>query len=362
MVAVVVLATLVVGLQTLSGSSVEQADGHDDPSREQARGGNARGVVVARSQTDRSVADARWVGNLLAETPRTRARAVASADHDFVENDRGWLIGDGERAERTGTGTPFDLSADVAKILRAAASWQENGADRAGPVGLVEDAGALGPIPENVIAHRAPPGSQLLEDAPIAIGEATDATQAASNLAPASPTSPPPNALPMPDEPVEPPQPVGPGPSGDAELSSTDPSPESSESDALLGAAAAEALSMVSMVNQARAEAGLPPLIVDVAMGSVAQAHSEDMAVGGYFSHTNGAGLDPFDRMRAAGILFRGAGENISRNGSTAAAHAGLIDSPGHRANILNERFTRIGIGVYVAGPNTIFFTQLFAY
>ena len=66
--------------------------------------------------------------------------------------------------------------------------------------------------------------------------------------------------------------------------------------------------------------------------------------------------------MRIAGISFHGAGENIARYGSTTAAHGGLMDSPGHRTNILNERFTRIGIGVFIVGPGTVFFTQLFAY
>jgi uncharacterized protein YkwD len=119
---------------------------------------------------------------------------------------------------------------------------------------------------------------------------------------------------------------------------------------------------MVSLVNQARTEAGLPTLVVDFAMAAVARAHSIDMAANDYFSHTNLDGLSPFDRMRNAGIAYQGAGENIARYRSTAAAHAGLMDSSGHRANILNERFTRIGIGVFVDGTGSMFFTQLFAY
>lgn len=123
---------------------------------------------------------------------------------------------------------------------------------------------------------------------------------------------------------------------------------------------ATEEARMRALLNGARAEAGLPALISDPRMVAVARAHSADMAARGYFDHTNPDGQSPFDRMRAAGISFGRAGENIALYPSTDGAHAGLMESPGHRANILGDRYGRVGVGVHAAGGR-LYFTQLFA-
>ncbi len=125
------------------------------------------------------------------------------------------------------------------------------------------------------------------------------------------------------------------------------------------GSAADEA-QMLALLNGARAEQGLAALVADARMAAVARAHSADMAARGYFAHTNPDGLNPFDRMRAAGISFGRAGENIAAYPTTGGAHAGLMASPEHRTNILEASYTRVGIGIHADG-DSLYFTQLFA-
>jgi uncharacterized protein YkwD len=116
---------------------------------------------------------------------------------------------------------------------------------------------------------------------------------------------------------------------------------------------------LVALVNEARVARGLAPLEVDVNLRAVARLHSADMHVRDYFAHENPDGLDPFDRMRVGGITYRWAGENLARARSAERAHELLMESPGHRDNLLNERFGRIGIGA-VETTNGWLFTQLF--
>lgn len=79
----------------------------------------------------------------------------------------------------------------------------------------------------------------------------------------------------------------------------------------------------------------------------MAQAHSQDMADRGYFSHTNPEGQSPFDRLRAAGIDFSSAGENIASGPTTAQAVFDLwMGSSGHRANIERCAYTHHGVGL----------------
>lgn len=119
-----------------------------------------------------------------------------------------------------------------------------------------------------------------------------------------------------------------------------------------------------NLVNAERAAHGLPPLSMTRALRSVARAHSQDMADNDFFSHTNLDGQSPFDRMRAAGIEYRTAGENIGWNNYPNPAEIavqGWMDSPGHRANILRESFTHTGMGVAVSDDGKYYFTQVFA-
>lgn len=117
---------------------------------------------------------------------------------------------------------------------------------------------------------------------------------------------------------------------------------------------------MLVLVNQERAKVGLAALVWDEELAKVARAHSTDMLARGYFAHKNPDGLSPFDRMANAGITFKAAGENLAYAATVELAHGGLMRSPGHRANILEKDFGRVGFGVIDAGPYGKMFTQSF--
>jgi uncharacterized protein YkwD len=117
---------------------------------------------------------------------------------------------------------------------------------------------------------------------------------------------------------------------------------------------------MFDLVNQERQKAGVPLLKWDEKLADVARAHSKDMMVNGFFSHTGLGGDSPFDRMAKAGIVFKTAGENIAYAATVDLAHNGLMRSPGHRANILDKDFGTIGIGVIDGGIYGKMFSQEF--
>lgn len=117
---------------------------------------------------------------------------------------------------------------------------------------------------------------------------------------------------------------------------------------------------LVALVNEERAAAGLVSLELDPRLVPVARAHSAEMFRLRYFSHTSPATGSPFDRLTTGGISYTRAGENLAYARSVATAHRGLMDSPGHRENILRPEFRRIGVGVMSAGPYGRMFTQLF--
>ncbi|MCL6613629.1 MAG: hypothetical protein K6U03_03235 [Firmicutes bacterium] len=117
---------------------------------------------------------------------------------------------------------------------------------------------------------------------------------------------------------------------------------------------------LLEQVNAERAKAGLAPLQLDYRLVQTARAKSRDMVQNGYFGHQSPTLGSPFDQMRAAGISYRTAGENIAGNPSAAGAMRAWMNSPGHRANILNPSFTRIGIGVVDGGPYGKILTQHF--
>jgi uncharacterized protein YkwD len=117
---------------------------------------------------------------------------------------------------------------------------------------------------------------------------------------------------------------------------------------------------MLEMVNAERAAQGIPPLAADPELAEVARAHSRDMFARGYFSHVNPDGQEPFDRMRQANVRFLAAGENLALAQTLPSAHQGLMNSPGHRANILRPQFGRVGIGVLDGGRYGLMVTQKF--
>ncbi|MHB8917438.1 MAG: CAP domain-containing protein, partial [Desulfocucumaceae bacterium] len=103
---------------------------------------------------------------------------------------------------------------------------------------------------------------------------------------------------------------------------------------------------MLDLVNTARTNAGLKPLQADMALVRLARLKAQDMIANNYFSHTSPTYGSPFDMMKAAGVTYRYAGENLAGAPAVDVAHTNLMNSPGHRANILNVNFTKVGIGV----------------
>lgn len=117
---------------------------------------------------------------------------------------------------------------------------------------------------------------------------------------------------------------------------------------------------MLEMVNRERIANNLAPLAPDPEMTEVARRHSADMFERGYFSHQTPEDKSPFDRMRDAGVSYRTAGENLALAPTLQIAHTGLMNSPGHRANILRPQFGRLGIGILDGGRRGLMVTQNF--
>jgi len=117
---------------------------------------------------------------------------------------------------------------------------------------------------------------------------------------------------------------------------------------------------MLQLVNEERTKAGLSALAPDPEMTEVAREHSRDMFARGYFAHFTPEGKSPFDRMNAAHVQYTTAGENLALAHSLSIAHNGLMNSPGHRANILSPSFGRVGIGILDGGFYGLMVSQEF--
>ena len=116
-------------------------------------------------------------------------------------------------------------------------------------------------------------------------------------------------------------------------------------------------------VNAIRVQHGLSPLLRESAIDAVAIAHSEDMLARDYFAHVNPEGQGVGDRLTAAGIPWRGAGENLAwtfgHTDPVPVSVNGWMNSPGHRANILNDSWTHTGVGIAYDGSEA-YITQVF--
>lgn len=120
-------------------------------------------------------------------------------------------------------------------------------------------------------------------------------------------------------------------------------------------------VAMFALVNHERREQGATELEWAPAIAPVARDHARDMFEQGYFSHINLEGEDVGDRLREAGVVYMVAGENLALAPSLELAHDGLMQSPGHRSNILASEFGRVGIGVIDGGNYGKMFVQVFA-
>lgn len=119
-------------------------------------------------------------------------------------------------------------------------------------------------------------------------------------------------------------------------------------------------MEILGLVNMERQKAGLAPFLHSEELSKVARAKSQDMAKNNYFSHNSPTYGDPFTMIRNFGIQYRTAGENIAKGYSSAqSVMNGWMNSSGHRANILNPAFGKIGIG-YANIDGISYWTQIF--
>lgn len=116
----------------------------------------------------------------------------------------------------------------------------------------------------------------------------------------------------------------------------------------------------VMLLNEARKTEGLEPLKVNLRLAKLAADYAMDMNKRRFFAHIDPDGKDPFDRMAAIGIDLPNEGENIALSPDVETAHRMLMESPLHRENILNPKFTEIGIGVRPDSRGGIYLVQEF--
>jgi uncharacterized protein YkwD len=169
---------------------------------------------------------------------------------------------------------------------------------------------------------------------------------------------------------------AAPGQSGSAVPTAT-AAPSSSATPGSAGAqAGSPADQVLTLINQARSAAGLPPLTVTAGLVASADAHNLRMAGGCGLTHQCPGEPAIGDREMAAGVIWTAAGENIGEGGPVAASTAAtaqmavtltqdmLDEQPpddGHRLNILSTAFTHIGIAVYRDSSGTVWLTQDFS-
>ncbi|MFJ4003186.1 CAP domain-containing protein [Streptomyces sp. NPDC090023] len=267
---------------------------------------------------------------------------------------------------RTGLlGVSAAVALGTAAVATGAVPGLQNyriGGTSSGPGETVQAVGA----PGNAASEQG--GSTGSADTPSTPGSPSTGDQrtttpaAPAPSAPASaPTSQAPAPKPTPSKPAAGPAPA-PKPS-EPQTKAPAPEPKAPETSAPVTASAqavAEA-EVLRLVNVERAKVGCTPVAANSALTGLAEAFSGDMAARAFFDHTDPDGATPWDRAAKAGITGLG-GENIARGQSDAAAvMEAWMNSPGHRANILNCDFKTLGVGVHLA-PGGPWWTQDFGY
>ncbi|HFL3522170.1 TPA: CAP domain-containing protein [Clostridioides difficile] len=118
---------------------------------------------------------------------------------------------------------------------------------------------------------------------------------------------------------------------------------------------------VVDLVNIERVKAGLNPLTLDSSISNVATKKSQDMIDNNYFSHNSPTYGSPFDMLKKFGISYKTAGENIAMGQKTPKEVVNAwMNSEGHRKNIMNPNFSKIGVGVAQKSGGSIYWTQIF--
>jgi uncharacterized protein YkwD len=120
-------------------------------------------------------------------------------------------------------------------------------------------------------------------------------------------------------------------------------------------------LQLLALLNQTRREHGLPPLVMDETLRRAARAHSQDMALRGYYGHDTPDGT-PFTERLASVMIINGlVGENITIETSIEEANRAFVASRGHLANMIEPKFHRVGIGIATTGSPSLMITEDFA-
>lgn len=117
---------------------------------------------------------------------------------------------------------------------------------------------------------------------------------------------------------------------------------------------------MFTLINEERRRRSIPELEWREEVVPVAREHAEDMWEREYFGHFSPEGEDVGDRLKDSGIFYSFAGENLALAPTVSTAHNGLMNSEGHRENILEGRFTSVGVGAIDNGVNGKMFVQVF--
>ncbi|MFZ7120741.1 MAG: SafA/ExsA family spore coat assembly protein [Eubacteriaceae bacterium] len=118
---------------------------------------------------------------------------------------------------------------------------------------------------------------------------------------------------------------------------------------------------VIELTNQQRVKNGLKPLEYNWELCRIARYKSQDMVDKNYFSHTSPTYGSPFNMIKAFGLIYRSAGENIAKGQKSAQqVVTSWMNSSGHRANILNSGYTQIGVGYAVDSNGTPYWTQMF--
>jgi uncharacterized protein YkwD len=119
---------------------------------------------------------------------------------------------------------------------------------------------------------------------------------------------------------------------------------------------------MLDEINADRAAAGAPPLALCTTLGTAAQGHSDDQAATNTMTHTGSNGSDIGSRADAAGYTgWTALGENVAMGYSTVdTVMTAWMNSPGHRANLLNATYHDVGLAESFASDGTPYWTQDF--
>lgn len=122
-----------------------------------------------------------------------------------------------------------------------------------------------------------------------------------------------------------------------------------------------QAQEVLKLVNQERAKQGLSALTLDTKLTSIANMKAADMRDKNYFDHTSPTYGTPFQMLQNYGVTYRSAGENIAAGQRSASeVMNSWMNSSGHRANILNKNYKKLGVGYVTGGSYGTYWVQLF--